>query len=249
MKYLYVITGGTLVHVSPHFALCAPAYGHVGETIEAQVHTAIATARAGEMLRACLIRTRLAGPNSADTLARLRRLGVADAPETNADVRTLVKAIVRDPEAAALVMAAAICDFEPVALTAVADGRSEIRGVFGKAQPRLHHVDRLSLELEPSAKIIDEVKRARPDLVLATFKTTAGVSTDEMVAQARHNLARSESDFVFANDVHHRTNCVVALDGGVLRGRERDEALRHLAGAIVEQVLGRAPNASTQTPD
>lgn len=249
MKHLYVVTGGTLVHVSPHFALCAPAYGHVGEHIAAQLRSAIAAAGAAQSLRPFLIRTRLAGPNSAETLEQLHRLGVAGDPETNADVRALVQAIAAEPAAVALVIAAAICDFEPVALTAIGDGLSETRVVFGKAQPRLHHVDRLSLDLVPSGKIIDEVKRARPDMVLATFKTTAGVSEDEMVAQARHNLARSESDFVFANDIHHRVNCIVAAAGDVLRGHEREDALRHLAQAIVDRVLGRAPGESSRTAD
>ena len=33
MKRIYVISGGTMVHVRPHFALCAPAYGTIGDRI------------------------------------------------------------------------------------------------------------------------------------------------------------------------------------------------------------------------
>ena len=33
MKKFYIISGGTVVHVAPHFALCAPAYGSVGTLI------------------------------------------------------------------------------------------------------------------------------------------------------------------------------------------------------------------------
>jgi hypothetical protein len=32
-RRFYVITGGTYVHVAPHFSLCAPAFGQVGESI------------------------------------------------------------------------------------------------------------------------------------------------------------------------------------------------------------------------
>ena len=32
-RRFYVITGGTMVHVAPHFSLCAPAYGRVGQQI------------------------------------------------------------------------------------------------------------------------------------------------------------------------------------------------------------------------
>jgi hypothetical protein len=33
----YVISGGTMVHVAPHFSFCAPAYGAVGQTIKARL--------------------------------------------------------------------------------------------------------------------------------------------------------------------------------------------------------------------
>jgi len=37
MKKIVIYTGGTMVHVRPHFSLCAPAYGTVGEAIDTVV--------------------------------------------------------------------------------------------------------------------------------------------------------------------------------------------------------------------
>ena len=241
MRTIYVVTGGTLVHVSPHFSLCAPAYGAVGTEISAHLHSSIERLSLASSLEVILVRTRLAGPNDLASQARLTELGVSSSPETNQDLRDLVHAILRRVDTAAIVMSAAVCDFEPERLTSRSESGEETRLSFGKDQARLHGVRSLTLDLTPSAKIIDDVKAQRSDVCLATFKTTAGLPLEVMRVQATENMIRSGSDFVFANDIHHHANLVVTRAGDVLQGQDRTATLNLLCDALMQHLVGTGP--------
>ncbi len=241
MRTIYVVTGGTLVHVSPHFSLCAPAYGAVGAELGTHLQTSIARLSRVSSIEVIVVRTRLAGPNDVHSRSRLAELGLSSAPETNQDLRDLVHATLTRADTAALVMAAAVCDFEPDRLTSRSESGEETRLRFGKDQTRLHGVSSLTLDLVPSAKIIDDVKAQRPDVCLATFKTTAGVPLETMLAQATANLLRSRSDFVFANDMHHHANLVVTKSSDVLQGQDRTETLKLLCEALIQQLVATRP--------
>ncbi|MCE7987453.1 MAG: hypothetical protein DYG89_40315 [Caldilinea sp. CFX5] len=203
-KRIYILTGGTVVHVTPHFALCAPAYGTVGiEIADRLAHRLLGTIPDGNH-EIVLVKTKMAGANSSATMARLALLGIHATPETNADAQAFVQAVLADAQAVALIMAAAICDFSPIDLTAVGkSGHITTMQHFGKEQKRLHHIETLTLQMRPSDKIIDGIKRVRPDLMVVTFKTTAGVTADELFSQAFYNLQKSQSDLVFANDIQN----------------------------------------------
>ena len=230
-----------MVHVAPHFALCAPAYGNVGVEIHQRLSHVLLSSGVDKQYEVVLVKTKMAGVNSRQTAASLKRLGVTVSPETNEDVNTLVQAILRDVHCTALIMAAAICDFEPVDLQAV--GRSGMVEMtkFGKDQQRLHHVETLTVQMRPSEKIIDGIKLLRPDITLVTFKTTAGVAETELFAQALYNLQKSQSDFVFANDIQNYQNMVVTARGERLLGHDRAATLdllcENLIGAITNTAM------------
>lgn len=264
MKYIYVVTGGTMVHVRPHFSLCAPAYGQVGAEIYDGLEARLARRQPAADLEVHLVRTRMAGSTPAATAAHLQALGVPTAPETNAELKTLVQGITARPETVALVMAAAVCDFEPVELrvepSGIAGHETSREGMgthagshrkllaagetgtktsttFGKSQPRLHHIDTATLTLRPTEKLVDLVKVDRPEVCLVTFKTTAGVSESELVAQATHNLHRSRSDLVFANDIQTRLNLVLTASGGRLQGPDRQATVGLLCDRLLSTLL------------
>jgi hypothetical protein len=83
---------------------------------------------------------------------------------------------------------------------------------------------------------VDLVKRARPDLCLVTFKTTAGLRACDLRAQAMENLQRSRSDLVFANDIQNRLNLVVAASGEVLQGADRQTTVQILCDRILSRL-------------
>ena len=230
MKNIYIITGGTLVHVSPHFSLCAPAYGKVGE----EIHSNLNEIHNSSETNIYLIKTKMAGISDDETKEKLASIGYKGDIETNEDIRKLTKAIASDNATVGIVMSAAICDFEPDKL-AIKDSH-EIITKFGKSQKRLHKAESVSLDLVAAPKVIDTIKSINPDIKLVTFKTTAGESEVEILTKGSFNLARSSSDYVFCNDIHTKQNLVVSSCGAVFRATSRSEALNILCSKLISAI-------------
>ena len=113
-------------------------------------------------------------------------------------------------EADALVSAAAISDYttEPRA-EKIPSGRES-----------------LTLELEPTPKLIDSVRDAHPDLPIVGFKAETGADDDRLVERARETQARVGLAFVVANDASvmgdDRTRALF-VDGEDVREYEGDK--------------------------
>lgn len=60
MKNIYIITGGTMVHITPHFSITAPAYGKVG----VEIYALFSENSLSENYTIYLIKTKMAGLNS-----------------------------------------------------------------------------------------------------------------------------------------------------------------------------------------
>jgi len=100
--------------------------------------------------------------------------------ETVEELREAV--LERAAEAHALVMAAAVSDFTPASQV-----REKIRRSTGTK----------SLELAPTADILEAVREQYPDLFVVGFAATQG----DPVADAREKLARKGADLVVGNDI------------------------------------------------
>ncbi|ELZ26735.1 phosphopantothenoylcysteine decarboxylase/phosphopantothenate/cysteine ligase [Halogeometricum pallidum JCM 14848] len=112
----------------------------------------------------------------------------ADAPyaetvrvETGAEMLEGVRDSVADADA--LVSAAAISDYTVEA-----------------AAEKLRSGEPRTLDLEPTPKLIDSVREARPDLPVVGFKAETSGDDEAMVAAARRILDRAGLAFVVAND-------------------------------------------------
>ncbi|ASJ09345.1 phosphopantothenoylcysteine decarboxylase [Thermococcus siculi] len=81
------------------------------------------------------------------------------------------------------VLAAAVSDFR----------------VKEKAGVKIKSGKSLTLELEPTPKIIDRVKELQPEIFLVGFKAETGLSEEEMINAARKQIERAGSDLVVAN--------------------------------------------------
>jgi len=86
-------------------------------------------------------------------------------------------------EADALVSSAAISDY-----TVQAAGR------------KIRSGQELTLDLEPTPKLIDTVREAHPDLAIVGFKLETEGEDEALVERARETLNRSDLAFVVAND-------------------------------------------------
>uniref|UniRef100_UPI002F359D5C phosphopantothenoylcysteine decarboxylase domain-containing protein n=1 Tax=Halobellus rufus TaxID=1448860 RepID=UPI002F359D5C len=88
-----------------------------------------------------------------------------------------------DTEADALVSAAAISDY-----------------TVSTADEKLRSGDPRTLELEPTPKLIDDVREAHPTLPIVGFKAETSGDDEAMIDAAREILTRSGLAFVVAND-------------------------------------------------
>ncbi len=82
-----------------------------------------------------------------------------------------------------VVLAAAVSDFR----------------VKEKAGVKIKSGKELTLELEPTPKIIDRIKGLRPEAFLVGFKAETGLGEKELIEAARKQIKRAGSDLVVAN--------------------------------------------------
>ena len=82
-----------------------------------------------------------------------------------------------------VVLAAAVSDFR----------------VKNRAKDKIRSGRELTLELEPTPKVIDRVKELQPNVFLIGFKAETEVSREGLINAARKQIARAGSDLVVAN--------------------------------------------------
>ncbi len=62
-------------------------------------------------------------------------------------------------------------------------------------------MERWDLELRPLPKIIEQVKKVNPKILLVGFKAEYDISDDELIARARKRMMEANMDLIVANDV------------------------------------------------
>lgn len=86
-----------------------------------------------------------------------------------------------------VVAAAAVGDWKPVTEAAT--------------KISTHDRQRLVIELEPTPKIIDSIKRDFPRVFLVAFRAQHDLSIDDLLADARARAAKADADLIAVNDV------------------------------------------------
>jgi hypothetical protein len=201
-KQVHIISGGTITLVRPHFALAAPAYGSVGRVLQKLAQQQFPT------MDIILHQTRMAGGP--------RNL------ETTDDVARLVEDLKDNPLTKIIILAAAIADF-----------RGDVDAPTGRLKTS---GGTITMQLTPNEKIVDTVRNTpnrsgivRKDIFLVSFKATTSTTGSEQYLAALHNLKRSSSNLVFANDlVNHRCMVVTPEEARYHETTDRREALRGL---------------------
>jgi len=196
MSKVVILGGGTFNPISCHLALAAPAFGGTAKKLHAMFTD-------NGTLESHLVLTKMADSNS--TLI------------TNEDVAICVAEMIKDPEVKAVVMNAAICDFElpnPTDEARLSSSKDYDVTLFGIR-----------------TKILASIKEQRPDIIVVGFKTTHGASKIEQAAKAFTSMHNNNLDVVFANDVGTRTNILVNKELCVQNGsREHllDQLMQHV---------------------
>jgi hypothetical protein len=245
---VHIIGGGTVFHIRPHLALCAPVYGRTAWDIaeevaghtdfDGQVHL-YTTKMAGDYYQATAID--IQGETTC-----LEGCGDCHSLETNEDVACLIDNLVADPAPKILFMPVALCDFDVVSMTGQGQfaAEPEDQGV-GKHLPRLKSLaNDFQLNLEPSEKVIQRVRKTRKDIFLVAFKTTTGASPQEMFNDGLKLLNGSSCNLVLVNDLETRLNLIVTPEQAPYAlTKDRGVAI----ATLVDMALSRAQGHFTRS--
>lgn len=233
IKKVHIIGGGTVSHVRPHFALCAPAYGETAKKLAHKFsiyHDSEGSLDPNTVYSVTTHLTRMAG-------------GGPGAPETNEDIDALISSIVADPESKIVIMSAALCDYTGYVIGGDRDNRAGTKS--GKDQPRLNtSLGGQEMRITPAEKIIKKIRAERKDIFLVGFKTTSGADERDQYIAGLTLLKKNSCNLVFANDVHTRRQMIITPEQArYAEDMTRDQALDHL----VYMVMKRSHNHFTRS--
>ncbi len=116
-------------------------------------------------------------PPASELITQVRITSAADALDS-------ILIHLEDNEVKAVVHPMAVSDFTP-------ESPSEGKISSGSSE--------FVLNLVPTEKIVDRIKKVRPDVFLVSFKLETGISDEVLVSRADTHLKRTGSDIVIAN--------------------------------------------------
>lgn len=212
VKRVHIFGGGTVAHITNHFAVCAPAYGRTAYQL------------------ASLCRERFA---TSETRLEMTKMGGRgdETLETNADVACRVEELKADPATKVVFFNVAMCDWEPHMAEAHYEGTNRRISVFGKHVPRLETraINALDVRFVPADKVISSIRKGRKDIFLVGFKATCNASKQEMYEKGLHLCKQASVNLVLVNDTATRWNMIVTPEEAAYHETtDRDEALRQL---------------------
>jgi phosphopantothenoylcysteine synthetase/decarboxylase len=155
--------------------------------------------------------------------AQLKLTKMADSESnlvTNQDVENYVEGLMFTTDVKAIIFNAAMCDFS---------------GYIDRQSPdvRLISSEYYEMSLVPNTrKVIQLIKKRRPDIFLVGFKTTAGALYNHQLHKAREQMTTAGCDLVLANDITARNNILVYSQNMCSASNDREELLQ----AIVHEI-------------
>ena len=240
-RRFYVITGGTLVHVAPHFSLCAPAYGRVGQQISDRLFDEFTPHDNSDLqqgyIHTVLVRTKMALGGEALDPEEKKLFDAAGIRflETNEDLEKLIDYLVLQPETKGIVLAAAVCDWDATSYSFPdEEAVPYVQSVRGKRGERLRTAQgTLKMKLSPADKIIGKIRKTRKDIFLVGFKATTGMSEQEQYITGLGLLKGASCNLVLANDLHTHVNMVITPEEAKYHvGKDRKKSLKGLCEMI-----------------
>ena len=96
------------------------------------------------------------------------------------------------------------------------------------------------LHLVPTGKLIDEVKREFPELVIVGFKAETNASEEELIRKAREKMETHNIEMVVANDVGNGGIGTEENEVYIIRKGAEDAGVKHVKGVkslIAEEIM------------
>ncbi len=209
-KTIEIFGGGTMNYVRTHLALGVPAFGRTARKLYTECFKRFPTMDVNLHL------TKMADPLNSNII-------------TNEQLRSAVEDVVDNPLTKIIFFNAAVTDFE--------GGIAEDGWVTsGKGAPRLNSNKEYKMQLTPTYKIVGDIRTApsihtpaRKDIFLVAFKTTVGVSEQEMYLKGLNLVKTASCNLVLVNDIQTRVNMIVTPEEAAYHvTKDRDEALKNL---------------------
>ncbi len=154
--------------------------------------------------------------------------------ETSEDMRAAVHAALQQQRYRLMFAAAAVGDWRPKE----------------RAEKKIstHGTSSLTLELEPTPKIIDGIREAFPGITLVAFRALHALEEGELLENAFNRMRKADADFIAVNDVSKQgagfesdTNEMFLIDREGGRIHIPMDSKRAVAARILDEVL-RASN-------
>jgi phosphopantothenoylcysteine decarboxylase/phosphopantothenate--cysteine ligase len=123
-----------------------------------------------------------------------------------------------------LIAAAAVGDWRPIAPAA--------------QKISTHDVKKITIELEPTLKIIDRVKEWAPAVFLTAFRAVSGLSESELVADGLARLKKAKADLIVCNDASRPGSAFESDTNEVTTVGPDGRAVRLPAGAKLAVAFG-----------
>lgn len=226
IKNVHIFGGGTVAHLTNHFALSAPAYGTIAKEIAG---IALHTFKASNIK---LELTKMADPSS--TI------------ETNQDLINRIEELKPWACTKVIFMTCAVVDFEPTWMTHGA-GKTYIESSeFSKYVQRIKtkDCDSLIVETKPSAKIVKRIREGRKDIFVSALKSTCGATDQEMFEAGLGLCKRGSVNLVLVNDVKTKRHMIVTPEEATYAvSNNREQAIRQ----FVEMTYLRSQLTFTQS--
>lgn len=233
MKNVYVFGGGTVAHITSHFAVSAPAYGNTAWDLYQLACSRFESAKVHLEL------TRMASRTSK--------------METNEDVAKRVEELKADKNTKVVFFNCALVDFVPAHLFSYKDNEAVIQNKPNLSTREVgKYVGRLETSKSafvcvtnvPAPKIISTIREGRKDIFLVGFKTTCGATKQEMYEKGLRLCKEGSVNLVLVNDVKTRWNMIVTPEEAAYHETsDRHEALKNL----VEMAYYRSHLTFTQS--
>lgn len=228
-KIIHIIGGGTFSHVRNHLALAAPAFGTTAKDLHKIISQKLMVGNHDPLSEydVELHLTKMADSNSKIV--------------TNEDVADLLEKLKADRSTRAIILNAALCDYDG----AILEGNWQGNTFHEKGTTKSgSHATRLktsegfqTLQLLPASKLIGEIRKDRKDIFVVGFKTTTDETSDEQYRIGLNMLKRDSLNLVFANDTVTRNNMIITPEEArYSETTDRFSSLVQLANILLSRI-------------
>lgn len=214
-KIIYIFGGGLFSHVRMHNSLAAMSFGGTARKLEKMFNTELEKQNLSNEYEVKTIFTKMAEPQNSKLV-------------TNEDVAEVIDKLIADPQTKAIILNAAMCDFD---------------GQVGDV-PSGEHAKRLSsrskedlvIKLTPKEKIINRIRKNRKDIFAVGFKTTDDDTATVQYQKGLKLMKDNSLNLVLVNDLVKMTNMIVVPEEATYRANNRKDSLELLTSITIARM-------------